>query len=357
MAAASAGDTAIEVKTTANPSARIAGAPALLVESLRVTFGTNQGTLIAVEDIGLSIAPGRTLALVGESGSGKSVTSLAIIRLLAGRGRIAEGRIALRGKDGVVRDLAQMAEPALEAVRGNDLGMIFQEPMTSLNPVLTVGEQIAEPIRIHMGLSRRDAMRRAIDMLDRVGIPAPAARARQYPHEFSGGMRQRVTIAIALACDPVLLLADEPTTALDVTVQMQILNLLRQLQADQSMAMLFVTHNLGVVAEIAHDVAVMYAGQIVEQGSVREVLKSPRHPYARGLLACVPQLGSASALKKSGSPLFSIPGMVPSLRNMPNGCRFAARCPHAQPKCTMETPSLVATDTGNLARCIRWNEI
>ena len=357
MAAASAGSFAIDTAPPAPQSSQTADLPALSVQSLRVTFGTNQGTLTAVEDIGVNIAPGKTLALVGESGSGKSVTSLAIIRLLAGRGRIAEGSIALRGKDGTVKDLAQMAEPELEAIRGNDLGMVFQEPMTSLNPVLTVGEQIAEPIRIHMGLSRSDAMLRAIDMLDRVGIPAPAARARQYPHEFSGGMRQRVTIAIALACDPVLLLADEPTTALDVTVQMQILNLLRKLQAEQGMAMLFVTHNLGVVAEIAHDVAVMYAGQIVEQGSVREVLKSPRHPYTRGLLACVPQLGSASALKNSGRQLFSIPGMVPSLRDMPKGCRFAARCPHAQPKCTVDTPEPVLTDTGNRVRCIRWNEI
>jgi peptide/nickel transport system ATP-binding protein len=331
--------------------------PALAVESLRVTFGTGRETVVAVDYINLEIGLGRTLALVGESGSGKSVTSLAIIRLLAGRGRIAEGRIALRGKDGAVQDLARLDEPALEATRGNDLGMIFQEPMTSLNPVLTVGEQIAEPIRIHMGLSRRDAMRRAVDMLDRVGIPAPVERARQYPHEFSGGMRQRVTIAIALACDPVLLLADEPTTALDVTVQMQILNLLRRLQSDQGMAMLFVTHNFAVVAQIAHDVAVMYAGQIVEHGSVRQVLKSPRHPYTRGLLACVPQPGSAIALKKEGGQLFSIPGMVPSLRNMPKGCRFAARCPHALPKCTAGTPALVPTDTGNLARCIRWNEI
>ncbi|OCW56134.1 peptide ABC transporter ATP-binding protein [Hoeflea olei] len=341
----------------AAPPADAAPEPTLRVDGLKVGFGGSQTRLIAVEDISLHISPGRTLALVGESGSGKSVTSLAVIRLLAARGRIVSGRIALRDKAGAVRDLVELDEPALEAVRGNDLGMIFQEPMTSLNPVLTVGEQIAEPIRIHMGLSRRAAMQRAIEMLDRVGIPGAAERARQYPHEFSGGMRQRVTIAIALACDPVLLLADEPTTALDVTVQMQILNLLRSLQQQQGMAMLFVTHNFGVVAEIAHDVSVMYAGQIVEHGTVRQVLKTPRHPYTRGLLACVPQLGTASEHKKQATPLFSIPGMVPSLRDMPRGCRFAARCVHAEARCREATPALETTDTGNIARCIRWNEI
>jgi len=342
---------------TAVSGAQVQPETTLQVENLRVGFATRQGDLIAVDDVRLHIGAGRTLALVGESGSGKSVTSLSIIRLLAGRGRILEGRIALQGKNGAVQDLAQLDEPALETVRGNDLGMVFQEPMTSLNPVFTVGEQIAEPIRIHMGLSRRDAMARAVEMLDRVGIPGAAERARQYPHEFSGGMRQRVTIAIALACEPVLLLADEPTTALDVTVQKQILDLLRDLQSRQGMAMLFVTHNFGVVAEIADDVSVMYAGQIVEHGSVREVLKSPRHPYTRGLLACVPQLGTATALKQESGQLFSIPGMVPSLRNMPSGCRFAARCAYAQPKCLEGVPPLLATDTGNLARCIRWNEI
>ena len=280
------------------------------------------------------------------------------MRLLPKRtGRIAAGSIGLRCKDGVVRDLATLGGEALRRVRGNDIGMVFQEPMTSLNPVYTVGDQIAEPIRIHRGARRGAAMRQAVDLLADVGIPDPARRARQYPHELSGGMRQRVTIAMALACNPTLLIADEPTTALDVTIQAQILDLLRRLQQDEGMGMLFVTHNLGVVAEIAHRVAVMYAGRIVETGAVKEVFRHPRHPYTIGLLASVPKLGQATALKRAGGRLASIPGTVPSIAERPKGCPFANRCSLVIDACRAAVPPLADTGERHLSRCIRWSEL
>src|SRR6185437_13699347 len=236
-------------------------------------------------------------------------------------------------------------------------GMVFQEPLTSLNPVFTIGEQIAEPIRIHQGRSHREAAARAVQLLDDVGIPDPGRRARQYPHELSGGMRQRATIAMALACDPVLLIADEPTTALDVTIQAQILDLLARLQAERGMAMLFVTHNLGVVAEIADHVAVMYAGSIVETGSVAEVFAHPRHPYTKGLLRSVPKLGEATALKEAGTPLPTIAGSVPTLVRLPPGCAFAPRCPLAIDACRAALSPQVATGGTQQSRCIRWQEL
>jgi len=333
-------------------------APVLAVSGLNTVFRIGDRDITAVRDLDLAIAPGKTLALVGESGSGKSVTSLSIIGLLpAGVGRVATGRLAFRRRDGEVVDLHALDGEALRRIRGNDIGMVFQEPLTSLNPVFTIGEQIAEPIRIHQGRSHREAAARAVQLLDDVGIPDPGRRARQYPHELSGGMRQRATIAMALACDPVLLIADEPTTALDVTIQAQILDLLARLQAERGMAMLFVTHNLGVVAEIADHVAVMYAGSIVETGSVAEVFAHPRHPYTKGLLRSVPKLGEATALKEAGTPLPTIAGSVPTLVRLPPGCAFAPRCPLAIDACRAALPPQVATGGTQQSRCIRWQEL
>ncbi|MHA6730835.1 ABC transporter ATP-binding protein [Devosia sp. A369] len=332
--------------------------PILDISDLRTVFRIGGREIAAVQDLTLTIAPGETVALVGESGSGKSVTSLSIMGLLPKKvGRVANGQIAFRGKSGEVRDLAQLDAESLRRIRGNDIAMVFQEPMTSLNPVYTIGEQIAEPIRIHLGHSHKQAAEEAVRLLADVGIPDPARRATQFPHELSGGMRQRATIAMALACDPALLIADEPTTALDVTIQAQILELLAKLQAERGMAMLFVTHNLGVVAEIADRVAVMYAGRIVETGTVAEVFAHPRHPYTKGLLRSVPRLGEATALKRAGTPLPTIAGAVPSLANLPPGCSFAPRCPYAIDACAVAVPPLADTGNGQLSRCIRWQEL
>jgi peptide/nickel transport system ATP-binding protein len=328
------------------------------VRNLKVVFSVGGRDVVAVDDLNLSIARGETVALVGESGSGKSVSSLAIMGLLPRRiARIAGGRIPFRGRDHTERDLVTLSAEEKRQIRGNEIGMVFQEPMTSLNPVYTVGEQIAEPIRIHRGAPRHEAAERAIALLDRVGIPDPTRRARQYPHELSGGMRQRVTIAMALACDPLLLIADEPTTALDVTIQAQILDLLRELKAERSMGVLFITHNLGVVADIADRVAVMYCGRIVETGPVAEVFGHPRYPYTRGLLRSVPRLGEATKLKKNGTPLLAIAGTVPSLERMPSGCPFAPRCDLALEACREVVPVLAETGAGHWSRCIRFGEL
>jgi len=333
-------------------------APILDISGLRTVFRIGGADIAAVQDMELTIAAGETVALVGESGSGKSVTSLSVMGLLPKRvGRIAEGRVMLSRKSGEVVDLAAMPDERLREVRGNDIGMVFQEPMTSLNPVYTVGEQIAEPIRIHLGKSHREAAADAVRLLADVGIPDPERRAQQYPHELSGGMRQRVTIAMALACDPKMLIADEPTTALDVTIQAQILDLLQKLQRERGMGILFVTHNLGVVAEIADRVVVMYAGRIVESGPVAEVFAHPRHPYTKGLLRSVPRLGQAVELKRSGTPLPTIAGNVPSLRNLPKGCAFANRCDYAIEACSAAMPPLVEATPTQKSRCIRWQEL
>lgn len=314
--------------------------------------------IAAVRDVNLTIGSGETVALVGESGSGKSVTSLSIIGLLPkGVGHIAEGSIALRRKNGTLTELTNLDAESLRKIRGNEIGMVFQEPMTSLNPVYTIGEQIAEPIRIHLGRSHREAEADAVRLLEQVGIPDPKRRARQYPHELSGGMRQRATIAMALSCDPGLLIADEPTTALDVTIQAQILDLLAELQAQRGMGILFVTHNLGVVAEIADRVAVMYAGRIVETGPVSEVFTRPRHPYTAGLMRSVPRLGQATALKLAGTPLPTIAGNVPSLALLPKGCSFAPRCPMAIAACRAAVPPLFAATPTQQSRCLRWEEL
>ncbi|THK34611.1 ABC transporter ATP-binding protein [Ensifer sp. MPMI2T] len=332
--------------------------PILEISGLTTVFNIADREIVAVRDLNLTVATGETVALVGESGSGKSVTSLSIMGLLPrGVGRIAAGRLRLRRKTGEVVELQTIGGEALRRVRGNDIGMVFQEPLTSLNPVYTVGEQIAEPIRIHLGKSRREALADAIQLLEDVGIPDPRRRAGQYPHELSGGMRQRATIAMALACNPTLLIADEPTTALDVTVQAQILDLLGQLQRERGMGMLFVTHNLGVVAEIADRVAVMYAGSVVETGSVARVFAHPRHPYTKGLMRSVPRLGTATRLKEAGTPLPTIAGSVPSLMNLPEGCPFAPRCPYRIEACSAAYPPLVETGDGQFSRCIRWQEI
>ncbi|WP_374189368.1 ABC transporter ATP-binding protein [Rhizobium rhizogenes] len=328
------------------------------IKGLRTVFRIHSGAVTAVDNLDLTVAAGETLALVGESGSGKSVTSLSVIRLLARDiGAIAAGSIRLKRKSGQVSDLVPLDEKEMRSIRGDDIGMIFQEPMSSLNPVFTIGDQISEPIRIHRRASNRTAMDAAIRLLDSVGIPDARRRAGQYPHELSGGMRQRATIAMALACDPTLLIADEPTTALDVTIQAQILDLLRTLQRERGMAMLFVTHNLGVVAEIAHRVAVMYAGRIVETGPVGEVFRNPRHPYTVGLLASMPRLGDASRMKQAGEKLAAIPGMVPALMNMPAGCSFAPRCTFAIDACRATVPPLAEVNPHHQSRCIRWQEI
>ncbi|MER9594452.1 MULTISPECIES: ABC transporter ATP-binding protein [unclassified Mesorhizobium] len=333
-------------------------APILSISGLRAVFRIAGRDIAAVRDVDLTIGSGETVALVGESGSGKSVTSLSIIGLLPKRvGHIAEGSIALRRKNGTVTELTSLDAESLRKIRGNEIGMVFQEPMTSLNPVYTIGEQIAEPIRIHLGKSHREAAADAVRLLAQVGIPDPQRRARQYPHELSGGMRQRATIAMALSCDPGLLIADEPTTALDVTIQAQILDLLAELQAQRGMGILFVTHNLGVVAEIADRVAVMYAGRIVESGPVSEVFTRPRHPYTAGLMRSVPRLGEATALKTAGTPLPTIAGNVPSLALLPKGCSFAPRCPMAIAACRAVVPPLFAATPTQQSRCLRWEEL
>ncbi|WP_439623367.1 ABC transporter ATP-binding protein [Shinella sp.] len=327
------------------------------IAGLTTVFRIGGRDIAAVRDLDLTVAPGETVALVGESGSGKSVTSLSIMGLLTKRvGRIAAGTVGFRGKAGRA-ELTALDEEGMRRLRGNDIAMVFQEPMTSLNPVYTIGEQIAEPVRIHKGKSRREAMADAVQLLADVGIPDPERRARQYPHELSGGMRQRATIAMALACDPTLLIADEPTTALDVTIQAQILDLLKRLQKERGMGILFVTHNLGVVAEVADRVAVMYAGRVVETGTVADVFARPRHPYTLGLMASVPKLGEMAALKAAGAPLPMIPGSVPSLINLPQGCSFAPRCKFAIEDCTLAVPPLFEVGNGQMARCIRWQEI
>ncbi|MER8365280.1 ABC transporter ATP-binding protein [Mesorhizobium sp. M0306] len=333
-------------------------APILSISGLRAVFRIAGRDIAAVADVDLTIGSGETVALVGESGSGKSVTSLSIIGLLPKRvGHIAEGSIALRSKSGTVTELTSLDGESLRKIRGNEIGMVFQEPMTSLNPVYTIGEQIAEPIRIHLGKSHREAEADAVRLLEQVGIPDPKRRARQYPHELSGGMRQRATIAMALSCDPGLLIADEPTTALDVTIQAQILDLLAELQAQRGMGILFVTHNLGLVAEIADRVAVMYAGRIVETGPVSEVFTRPRHPYTAGLMRSVPRLGQATALKAAGTPLPTIAGNVPSLALLPKGCSFAPRCPMAIAACRAAVPPLFAATPTQQSRCLRWEEL
>ncbi len=301
----------------------------LTVSNLSVTFATERGPLRAVDNVGFTLAPGRTLAVVGESGCGKSVTSLAIMGLLAGNAHI-EGEVVFEG-----RNLLTLAAATRRSLRGGAMAMIFQEPMTSLNPAFTAGEQVAEALRVHEGLAPDAALKRAVEMLDRVRIPEPGRRAKQYPHQLSGGMRQRVMIAMALACKPRLLIADEPTTALDVTVQAQILALLEELKRETGTAILLVTHDLGVVADYADDVVVMYAGRIAETAPAPAVFAQPQHPYTIGLLGAAPRFSAP------GQRLANIAGTVPDLASPPPGCRFAPRCPFATQSCE-RTPALSA---------------
>jgi len=320
-------------------------APLLEVEGLKTHFFTRDGVVRAVDGVSFEIQPGETLALVGESGCGKSVTSLSILRLIASPpGRTVAGAIRFNG-----RDLLALSEPAMRKVRGNEISMVFQEPMTSLNPVLTVGGQIAEALVLHRGLARAQALERAVEMLRLVNIPEPARRAAEYPHQMSGGMRQRVMIAMALACDPKLLIADEPTTALDVTIQAQILNLMRALKEKTGAAIMLITHDLGVVAEMAQRVVVMYAGRKVEEAAVNDLFDRPRHPYTRGLMRSIPRLGAAN--KAAHVRLAEIPGMVPSLREPIAGCPFAARCAYAVDRCRVEMPPLEAKAQGHTVAC------
>ncbi|GEL21210.1 ABC transporter ATP-binding protein [Pseudonocardia sulfidoxydans NBRC 16205] len=318
--------------------------PLLRIRDLRIEFADDDGWQRVVDGAHLDVRPGGARALVGESGSGKTVTALAVMGLLPRRhSRIPTGRIELAGQN-----LLDLTERQLRPIRGTELAMIFQEPMTSLNPAYTVGEQIAETVRVHTGASRKDAWRRAVEVLGEVGIPAAARRAAEYPHTFSGGMRQRVMIAMAISCRPKLLIADEPTTALDVTVQAAILALLRELQETTSMAVLLVTHDLGVVADFCDDVTVMYAGQPVEEADTVELFASPRHPYTSGLLRAMPQSAHP------GLDLSSIPGVVPRADRMPPGCRFHPRCSHAQEGlCDIVEPDLLPLDGTRASRCLR----
>jgi oligopeptide/dipeptide ABC transporter ATP-binding protein len=320
--------------------------PILQIEDLRTYFFTAVGTVRAVDGVSYSLKPGETLGVVGESGCGKSVTALSILRLVANPpGRIVGGTIRLDGKN-----LLELGEAEMEKIRGNDISMIFQEPMTSLNPLFTVGWQISEAIALHQGLSKRDAWARAVDMLRRVQIPEPEKRAHAYPHQLSGGMRQRVMIAMALSCNPKVLIADEPTTALDVTIQAQILELMRELQETFGTAIILITHDMGVVAENADRVVVMYAGRKVEEAPAGELFDAPGHPYTKGLLGSIPQLDAAARANRA-TRLNEIKGMVPSLFNLPPGCSFAGRCPLASDQCRVEAPGLEEWRPGHWVAC------
>ncbi|TMI99634.1 MAG: ABC transporter ATP-binding protein [Alphaproteobacteria bacterium] len=327
----------------------------LEVADLRTYFFLRGGILKAVDGVSFALKPHETLAIVGESGCGKSMTALSLMRLIPDPpGRIVAGSVKLDG-----RDLLALNEPAMRQVRGKDISMIFQEPMTSLNPVMTAGNQIAEALLLHEGLSRRDALRRAVEILKLVRIPEPEQRLKEYPHQLSGGMRQRVMIAMALACNPKVLLADEPTTALDVTIQAQILDIILDLQKKLGTAVILITHDLGVVAETAQRVIVMYAGRKVEEAPVGELFAAPLHPYTHGLMASIPRLelmrgGSGGATKRR---LEEIRGIVPALTNLPPGCSFAPRCPFAIDKCRREFPPYEEKRPGHWAACWRSHEI
>jgi len=303
----------------------------LEIENLNVTFNTRHGQVTALDSVSMHVNAGETLGVVGESGCGKSITALSVMGLIPmPPGRIAGGAIRLNGED-----LVGASDARLRQLRGAEVAMIFQEPMTSLNPVFTVGDQIAEAIMLHQNVSRDRAFRDAIALLDRVGIPSPDARARDYPHQLSGGMRQRVMIAMAVSCRPKVLIADEPTTALDVTVQAQIFDLLNEIQREFGAAIVLITHDMGAISEMADRVAVMYAGRVIEEARADDVLDHPQHPYARGLISCIPALG------KSDDDLREIPGVVPPLHLLGTGCAFAERCDHARARCLREKPALV----------------
>jgi oligopeptide/dipeptide ABC transporter ATP-binding protein len=315
------------------------------VKNLKTYFFTDDGVVPAVDGVDFKIDKGETLGIVGESGCGKSVTSLSLLRLVPNPpGRIVEGEMYFKGEN-----LLEKSESEMRRIRGNDISMIFQEPMTSLNPVFTVGEQIAEAIELHQGLNRREAMARAVEMLKLVGIPAAEKRVDEYPHQMSGGMRQRVMIAMALSCNPTLLIADEPTTALDVTIQAQILELMKGLKEKLGTAIMLITHDLGVVAEMAENVLVMYAGKVVEYAGVKTIFKSPKHPYTIGLLGSIPRLD------RPKERLYVIEGAVPNPFDMPEGCRFHPRCPEAREICKTKEPDLIRLN-GQQVRCWKYTD-
>lgn len=318
----------------------------LSIKNLRTHFHTYEGILTAVDGINVEIHPGETLGVVGESGCGKSVTALSILRLLASPPADIQGEILFGG-----RNLLEINLNEIRQIRGNSISMIFQEPMTSLNPVLTIGEQISEAIKLHQGLMRQEAWEKAVEMLRKVQIPSPEIRAQEYPHKLSGGMRQRAMIAMAISCNPRLLLADEPTTALDVTIQAQIVDLMEHLKEETETSIVLITHNLGLIAEMAKRVVVMYAGKVVEEALVEDLFDEPLHPYTHGLLGSIPWIGR----KTDGGrkQLQEIPGMVPSLLDMPDGCRFHPRCPRVMNRCRKEEPLLVQKD-GRRVLCWLW---
>ncbi len=308
----------------------------LEIEDLRVTFNTRYGEVTALDSVSLHVKEGETLGVVGESGCGKSITALSVMGLIpTPPGRIAEGAIRLNGED-----LTQASEKRMQALRGGEMAMIFQEPMTSLNPVFTVGDQIAEAIMLHQKVDAAQARRDAVALLDRVGIPSPDVRAGDFPHQLSGGMRQRVMIAMAVSCRPKVLIADEPTTALDVTVQAQIFDLLNEIQREFGSAIILITHDMGAISEMADRVAVMYAGRVIEEARADDVLDYPQHPYARGLISCIPALGKDAG--GAGDMLAEIPGVVPPLHKLGAGCAFADRCAHQAPRCAVDKPLLAA---------------
>ncbi|OMF37752.1 peptide ABC transporter ATP-binding protein [Paenibacillus sp. FSL H8-0548] len=311
----------------------------LEVRQLRTAFRTEGGEVISVDDVSFSLRQGETLGIVGESGCGKSVTSLSILKLLGRNGYIKSGSIRFNGTD-----LTTMPEKELGSIRGRDIAMVFQDPMSSLNPVYTIGNQLSETIRIHLGLNRKDTRELIIELLKKVGFPRAEQMMDQYPHTLSGGMKQRVMIAMALACRPKLLIADEPTTALDVTIQAQILELIRNIRTESNTSVMLITHDLGVVAENADRIIVMYAGQVVEEANVYELFDHPKHPYTVGLMGSIPHIDSGN------EPLRSIPGTVPSLQNMPSGCRYQSRCTMAQEICG-DAPPLVEVKSGHHVRC------
>ena len=319
----------------------------LEVKNLHTFFKTRKGIVKAVNDVSYSLEPGRTVGIVGESGSGKSVSAMSILQLLDGNGYIAEGEVLFEGKD-----LTKLSQKEMYEIRGNKISVIFQEPMTSLNPVFTIKRQLSEPFRIHQGMTKKEAEAKALEMLHAVQIPNPAAVLRQYPHQLSGGMRQRVMIAMALACRPKILIADEPTTALDVTIQAQILRLMNDLQRDNGTAIIFITHDLGVINEMADDVVVMYCGQVVEQTSARTIFTDPEysHPYTEGLMTSIPRLDSV------GQRLEPIPGAVPHPLALPKGCKFAPRCKYCTERCKVEEPELLEVVPGQKIRCFYPNK-
>jgi len=321
----------------------------LEVRHLVSSFQTEIGELRAVDGVNFSLRKGKTLGLVGESGSGKSVTSLSLIDLLPKpAGQVIAGEVHFRGQD-----LCKIATEQLHEIRGRHISMIFQEPMTSLNPVKKIGKQLAEVFQTHFPeMKPAEIQQRCLQLMNEVGIPSAEQRLQEYPHQLSGGMRQRVMIAIALACEPDILIADEPTTALDVTVQAQIIDLMQKLQEDHGMAIIFITHDLGVIAEVAHEVAVMYGGRIVEHGLVEQIFHNPKHPYTKGLLNSIPRL---SDVPKSKLP--TIEGMVPSLQDMPQGCRFQNRCPHQTAICMTAAPAAQAVSPGHEVSCFHWQKI